>query len=123
MKVYQGVVVKRSYQTIKVAANSEQEAKATMLDEFYDEDAKSEMEVCDMEEVQLTLNANQQAFVDAYRNNVDSDDEMRDVIAVFFHRKNDAAFIDEFGTSVYTKVTDHWDMWVAAMDTIRKVLP
>jgi len=123
MKVYQGVVVKRSYQTIKVAANSEQEAKATMLDEFSDEDAESEMEVCDMEEMQLTLNANQQAFVDAYRNNVDSDDEMRDVIAVFFHRKNDAAFIDEFGTSVYTKVTDHRDMWVAAMDTMRKVLP
>lgn len=116
MKVYKGVVVKRIYQTITIAANSEQEAKQAMLDEFSVDDADSEMEVRDMEEVELTLNANQQAFVDAYYRNVDSDDSMRDVIAVYLNRKTDKGFIDEFGTSMFTKISDHWDMWISAHD-------
>lgn len=122
MKVFKAVVVARHYQTITVAANTEEEAKQAMLNDFSTSDAECEIEVYDMEQIQLTLNANQQAFVDAYYENVDSNDEMRDVIAVFFHRKNDQGFIDEFGTSMFTKVSEHWDMWVCAHDRLIRAL-
>lgn len=114
MKVYEGVVAVRYYQTVRVASSGEDEAKKAMLAEFNIDNATGETEVQDMKEIQLTLNANQQAFIDAYYENVDSDDEMRSIITIFFHRKDDAEFINELGTSVYTKVADHWDMWTAA---------
>ena len=114
MKVYEGVVAVRYYQTVRVAASGEDEAKKVMLAEFNINNATGETEVQDMKEIQLTLNANQQAFIDAYYENVDSDDEMRSIITIFFHRKDDAEFINEFGTSVYTNVIDHWNMWTAA---------
>lgn len=125
MKPYRATVVYRYYQTITVAAEDAEQAKRVMLEEFSTDMADCESEVLDLQEIRLDMTPNQEAFAKAYAANVDVvNEDVRDIIAVYFHRKEDSGFIDEFGTAMFTKITDHWNMWIGAhsylMDAIKQ---
>ena len=125
MKPYRATVVYRYYQTITVAADDAEQAKRVMLEEFSTDNADCESEVLDLEEIVLDLTPNQAAFAKAYAAKVDVvNEDAKEIVAMYFHRKNDKGFTDEFGMSTFTKITDHWDMWVSAhsylMDAIKQ---
>lgn len=48
---YKGVVVMRAYQTVYVTAESKEEAEQIMQEMFNLDRAQTEMEVCDLEEI------------------------------------------------------------------------